>query len=174
MKTGIEIFVVMEWELMKNRDIAILSAYFLCTGIAVFYLYREAVSFEKINSTVEFISFPISLLFFLLMTIFSMHIRDNLKNTIKVSMVFFILLGGTLLVFEVVKPDITYIEAKEKIEEKYNATTVKECPKTILTMNEKQIYRFFTHDGRTFSFDPYKNQIEQLTRSGFGAPGLCE
>ena len=159
---------------MKKREIAILSTYLLCTIVAVFYLYREAVFFEKINSTIEFVSFPISLLFFLLMTIFSLHIRDNLKNTIKVTMVFFILLGGTLLVFEVVKPDITYIEAKEKIEEKYNASIVTECPKTILTMNEKQIYRFFTQDDKTFSFDPYKNEIEQLTWSGFGAPGLCE
>lgn len=89
-------------------------------------------------------------------------------------MVFFILLGGTLLVFEVVKPDITYIEAKEKIEEKYNASIVTECPKTILTMNEKQIYRFFTHDDKTFSFDPYKNEIEQLTGNGFGEIGMCE
>jgi len=164
----------MGWRLMKNREIAILSTYLLCTVVGVFYLYREAVSFEKINSTVEFISFPISLLFFLLMTIFSLHIRDNLKNTIKVTMVFFIFLGGTLLVFEVVKPGITYIETKEKIEEKYNASIVTECPKTILTMNEKQIYRFFTQDDKTFSFDPYKNEIEQLTGIGFGGTGMCE
>jgi hypothetical protein len=164
----------MEWGSMKNRDIAILSSYFLCTVVAVVYMYREAVSFEKINSTVEFVSIPISLLFLLLMTIFSLHIRDNLKNTIKVTMVFFIFLGGTLLVFEVVKPDITYIEAKKIIEEKYNASIVKECPKTIQTMNEKQIYRFFTQDDKTFSFDPYKNEIEQLTGTGFGGTGMCE
>ena len=159
---------------MKKREIAILSTYLLCTVVAVFYLYREAVSFEKINSTVEFLSFPISLFFFLLMTIFSLHIRDNLKNTIKVTMVFFIFLGGTLLVFEVVKPGITYIEAKEKIEEKYNASIVTECPKTILAMNEKQIYRFFTQDDRIFSFDPYKNEIEQLTGIGFRGNGMCD
>ena len=159
---------------MKKREIAILSTYLLCTVVAVFYLYREAVSFEKINSTVEFVSFPILLLFFLLMTIFSLHIRDNLKNTIKVTMVFFIFLGGTLLVFEVVKPGITYIEAKEKIEEKYNASIVTECQKTILTMNEKQIYRFFTQDDRIFSFDPYKNEIEQLTGIGFRGNGMCD
>jgi len=167
-------FVVMGWGSMKNKDIAILSVYFLCTVVAVFYLYREAVSFEKINSTVEFVSFPITLHFFLLMTIFSLHIRDNLKNASKVTMVFFILLGGTLLVFEVVKPDITYIEAKEKIEEKYNAPIVTECPKIILTLNEKQIYRFYTQDDKTFSFDPYKNEIEQLTGIGFGGTGMCE
>lgn len=172
MKTGMEILVVMEWVLMKKRDIAILSTYLLCTVIAVFYLYREAVSFEKINSTVEFVSFPISLLFLLLMIIFYLYVRDNLKNTIKVTMVFFILLGSTLFVFEIVKPEITYIEAKKLIEEKYNASIVKECP-TILTMNEKQIYRFFTQDNRTFSFDPYKNEIEKLTWSGLGTPGLC-
>ena len=159
---------------MKKREIAILSTYLLCAVVAVFYLYREAVSFEKINSTVEFVSFPILLLFFLLMTIFSLHIRDNLKNTIKVTMVFFIFLGGTLLVFEVVKPGITYIEAKEKIEEKYNASIVTECQKTILTMNEKQIYRFFTQDDRIFSFDPYKNEIEQLTGIGFRGNGMCD
>lgn len=159
---------------MKKREIAILSTYLLCTVVAVFYLYREAVSFEKINSTIEFVSFPISLLFFLLMTIFSLHIRDNLKNTIKVTMVFFILLGGTLLVFEIVKPDITYTEAKKIIEEKYNASIVMECPKTILTMNEKQIYRFFTQDNKTFSFDPYKNEIEQLTGIVFWETGMCK
>ena len=159
---------------MKKREIAILSTYLLCAVVAVFYLYREAVSFEKINSTVEFVSFPISLFFFLLMTIFSLHIRDNLKNTIKVTMVFFIFLGGTLLVFEVVKPGITYIEAKEKIEEKYNASIVTECKKTILTMNEKQIYRFFTQDDRIFSFDPYKNEIEKLIDIGFRRNGMCD
>ena len=159
---------------MKNREIAILSTYLLCTVVAVFYLYREAVSFEKINSTVEFVSFPITLLFFLLMTIFSLHIRDKLKNTIKVTMVFFILLGGTLLVFESVKPDITFTEAKAKIEENYHASIVIDCPKTILIVNDKQIYRFFTQDDRTFSFDPYKNEIEQLTGIGFGETGMCE
>lgn len=114
---------------MKKRDIAVLSTYLICTVVAVVYMYREAVSFEKINSTVEFVSFPISLLIFLLMTIFSLHKRDNLKNALKVTIVFFILLSGTILVFEFVKPDITYKEAKEKIEEKYNASIVTECPK---------------------------------------------
>ncbi|WP_394188124.1 hypothetical protein [Paenisporosarcina quisquiliarum] len=159
---------------MKKRDIAVLSAYLICTVVAVVYMYREAVSFEKINSTVEFVSFPISLLIFLLMTIFSLHKRDNLKNALKVTIVFFILLSGTILVFEFVKPDITYKEAKEKIEEKYNVSIVTECPKTILAMNEKQIYRFFTEDDTTFSFDPYKNEMEQLTGIGFGRTGMCE
>ena len=159
---------------MKKRDIAILLAYLICTAVAVFYMYSEAVSFLKINSTVEFVSYPLTLLLFLLMTIFSLYVRDNLKNAIKVTMVFFILLGGTLLAFEVVKPDKTYIEAKKQIEEIYNASIVRDCPKTILTMNEKQIYRFFTQDDKTFSFDPYKNEIEQLTGIGFGGNGLCE
>lgn len=159
---------------MKKRDIAVLSAYLICTVVAVVYMYREAVSFEKINSTVEFVSFPISLLIFLLMTIFSLHKRDNLKNALKVTIVFFILLSGTILVFEFVKPDITYKEAKEKIEEKYNVSIVTECPKTILAMNEKQIYRFFTQDDKTFSYDPYKNEMEQLTGIGFGRTGMCE
>lgn len=159
---------------MKKRDITILSTYLLCTVVVVVYMYLESVSFAKINSTVEFVSFPITLLFFLLMNVFFLYLRDNLQNTIKVTMVLFILLGSTLLLFKIVKPEITYKEAKRKIEEKYNSSIIMDCPKTILTMNEKQIYRFFTQDDRTFSFDPYKNEIELLTWSGLGAPGLCE
>lgn len=149
---------------MKKIDIILLSSYFICTGISVSYFHNEAISYEKINSTVEFVVFPITLLFFLMLTLLSLHVKDNLKNTTRVTLIFFFVLAGTFATFQLTKPDVTYAEALIIIEDEFNVSIETEGPTTILTSLKeyKQIYRFTTVNSEVFAYDPYTHAAERL------------
>lgn len=148
---------------MKKIDIILLSSYFICTGISVAYFYKEAISYENINSTVEFVFFPITFLFFLMLSLLSLHVKDNLKNTSRVTLLFFFVLVGTFGTFQLTKPNVTYAEALKIIEEKFNVSIDTDRPTTILSLKEyKQIYRFTTDHSEVLTYDPYTHAVEKL------------
>lgn len=149
---------------MKKVDIFMLTSYFICTGISVAYFYKEAITYQRINSTIEFVSFPITLLLFLMLSLLSLHVKDSLKYTSRVTILFFLLLIGTFGTFQFTKPDVTYAEALIFIEDEFNVSIDTEGPTTILTSLKeyKQIYRFTTDHSEVFAYDPYTHVAERL------------
>lgn len=148
---------------MKKVDIFILSNYFICTVICVAYFFKEATSYEMINSTIEFVSFPITLLLILMLSLLSLHVKDNLKNTFRITFLISIFLIGTFGTFQFTKPNVTYVEVLKIIEDKFNVSIDTDGPTTILSLKEnKQIYRFTTNNSEVFAYDPYTHVAEQL------------
>lgn len=148
---------------MKRKDIFILIFYFIITNICSFYFFNRTTVYEHINSIPIFIFYPFVLFLALCVFIYCLVLTDRKKHIFKLFITFTLLLVVVVFVFELVKPNYTYNEAKKLIEKEYNVTVVEREDKLLLDGSiNKEIYKITALKGSQrieFSFNPYSKEI---------------
>lgn len=114
----------------------------------------------------SFIGYPPSLLLALCIFIYYLFLTDRIQHIFKLTIAFTLLLGVLVLVFELVKPNYTYPQAKKILEDEYNVSTIYSEVRVLVDGNSnKEIYKITALENAQkteFSFNPYSKEIFKL------------
>lgn len=148
---------------MEKKNILILGIYLLTTIICLFYFFNTAITYERINSISTFIAYPVTLLLALSFFIYRLVLTDRIQYIFSLTISFLLLLGAVCLLFELIKPEYTYVQAQKLIEEEYSVKIIDSEQRVLLDgVSTKEIYKISAHENSKkveFSFNPYTKDI---------------
>ena len=145
----------------KRRELGVFSTFLSVTSFLVSTAYVVLSPYALLEPVRFFIYLPVTLMMILLTPFF---ISWNQENFTRMRAIYVSVSVGVLacaLVFVIIKPSYTYIDATELVEKSYNV----ENTTTLVRWNAEKNYSDYvvqTEEDLAYAVDPYTGEMEEL------------